>query len=211
MKLRPRALITCITLIVTVTVLAGDDVNNPYGLTTLAGKQAWISLQRDLDKLEAQYQRDRKVRINQGITDLERAKVQAAQAANADEIVRLDKAVTELKQGNEVTTTAGPATTLDLKQLQRDRDDLRERLIGTKWKTKLETYEFYDGFVIQNGKDQLPWIPLDGKRLAVSGRIFEMNEDGTGAYQAHWEWCNQYRSRYNEPINGNNRNLMRVK
>ena len=87
-------------------VFAGDDAN-PYELATIAGKQAWISYQRDLDKIDQQYQRDRKARTGKAIIDLERAKVQAAQSANADEIVKLDKAIDNLRDDNSPKRSIG--------------------------------------------------------------------------------------------------------
>lgn len=95
-----RTLTFVILFTLAATLLAGDDANNPHDLKTLAARQAWISLQRDLEKLDAQYQRDRQARINKAIVELETAKAKAAQAANADEIVRIDAAIEVLKNGS---------------------------------------------------------------------------------------------------------------
>ncbi|MBI1371002.1 MAG: hypothetical protein GC162_20400 [Planctomycetes bacterium] len=94
---RRHAALSVVILLCTSLLMAGDDANNPYELTTIAAKQAWVSLQRDLNKLDRQYERDRKSRMNTAVADLERAKAKAAQAANADEIVRINKAIEGLK------------------------------------------------------------------------------------------------------------------
>lgn len=152
-----RSLVLMIMLVLTATLLAGDDANNPHDLKTLAAKQAWISLQRDLEKLDAQYQRDRQARIRKAIVDLETAKVMAAQAANADEIVQINEAVNGLKKD-------APIEPLP------QREQVVRVLSGSVWSfRKNQQIKFNaDGTITESSKGvQWTWYPMGDHRVVV--------------------------------------------
>ncbi|QNN22492.1 hypothetical protein HED60_09485 [Planctomycetales bacterium ZRK34] len=161
-----RSLVLMIMLVLAATLLAGDDANNPHDLKTLAAKQAWISLQRDLEKLDAQYQRDRQARIRKAIVDLETAKVMAAQAVNADEIVRIDQVVNSLREQGPVGQADSEIKPVFLLKIQAVVDGVDELHISTggaqwvkgqnKWPPKVQL-------------NDIEWNPKEQNRLSNDG------------------------------------------
>jgi hypothetical protein len=171
-----RTLVLMITLTAAATLLAGDDATNPHGLMTLAAKQAWITLQRDLEKLDAQYQRDRQARINKALVELETAKAKAAQAANADEIVRIDRAISRLGE------LSGPV---------RFTNDLASKINGSQWVgNELGSFE-----IMANGQVRRSWISGDAEWKQVKSDTIEVRfPTGDGphwiiTFDPTWKFC----------------------
>jgi len=105
-----RPLILATVLICAATLLAGDA--DRWGFQTIKAKSAATRYEQAIRKAEAAHQRAITDARRQFITDLDRAKVEATQAGNLEEAIRLRDAIQTV--GNDARSSTSPTSINDL-------------------------------------------------------------------------------------------------